>query len=146
MVRRWIELCMPETWYHSDLTRVICLEPLDIHHGELTLMNMRTYVERIGTQLTQIASGSMMWLKREQVDLIVIPVRIAGTWLLYITQRTGNSQTVVRIAGNFVNDTDASTTEALQQLDTQLHTMGRGAMEIWLRMLRIDIMGLGAAA
>ena len=87
-----------------------------------------------------------MWLKREQVDLIVIPVRIADTWLLYITQRTGHSHTVVRLAENFVNDTDANTIEALQQLDTQVQTMGRGAMEIWLRMLRIDIMGLGVAA
>jgi hypothetical protein len=80
------------------------------------------------------------------VDLIVIPVRIADTWLLYITQRTGHSQAVVRIAGSFVNDTDVNTTEALQQLDAQIHTMGRGAMEIYLRLLEIDIAGLGAAA
>ena len=53
---------------------------------------------------------------------------------------------MVRIAGSFVNDTDVSTTEALQQVDAQIHTMGRGAMEIWLRLLEIDIDGLGAAA
>ena len=53
---------------------------------------------------------------------------------------------MVRIAERFANGTDIDTTEALLQIDTQMHTLGRGAMTIWLRMLMRDITGLGAAA
>ena len=96
--------------------------------------------------MVQIAGGTEAWQQRDRVDLIVMPVRIAGAWLLYLTQRTGHLQTVVRIAERFANGTDIDTTEALLQIDTQMHTLGRGAMAIWLRMLMRDITGLGAAA
>ena len=31
---------------------------------------------------------------------MVIPVKLAGVWLLYFTQRTGRTQIVVRLARN----------------------------------------------
>ena len=49
VVKRWIEMCMAVTWIHAGLSRAICLEPLDIHQDQLTLMNMKAYVELVGT-------------------------------------------------------------------------------------------------
>ena len=48
VMKRWIELCMTATWTHTGLSRVTCLEPLDIHQDQLTLMNMKAYVELVG--------------------------------------------------------------------------------------------------
>ena len=96
--------------------------------------------------MVRIAGGTEAWQQRDRVDLIVMPVRIAGTWLIYLTQRAGHSQTVVRLAERFTNGTDIDTTEALLQLDTQIHTLGRGAMAICLKMLMRYITGLGVAA
>jgi hypothetical protein len=73
------------------------------------------------------------------VDTLVIPVRLSGTWLIYMTERLSRTQTVMRIADGFQRADDEPTVQAMSQLDNLVYTVGRGAMDIWLRMLLRDI-------
>ena len=34
VVTKWVEMCIPETWTHTDLTRVIGLKPLELKPGD----------------------------------------------------------------------------------------------------------------
>ena len=66
---------------------------------------------------------------------IVIPVQIGSTWLLYITERSG-TQTVLCLASGVQDDVEAN--QALRQLDVLMHSIGRGPLDIWLRMVMRD--------
>ena len=70
---------------------------------------------------------------------MVIPVRLSGTWLIYITERLSRTQTVMRLADGFQRADDEPSVQAMSQLDNLIYTVGRGAMDIWLRMLMRDI-------
>ena len=70
---------------------------------------------------------------------MVIPVRLSGTWLIYITERLSRTQTVMRLADGFQRADDEPTVQSVSQLDNLVYTVGRGAMDIWLRMLLSDI-------
>ena len=69
----------------------------------------------------------------------MIPVRLSGTWLIYMTERLSRTQTVMRLADGFQRADDEPTVQAMSQLDNLIYTVGRGAMDIWLRMLMRDI-------
>jgi len=73
------------------------------------------------------------------VDALVIPVRLSGTWLIYMTERLSRTQTVMRIADGFQRADDEPTVQAMSQLDNLVYAVGRGALDIWLRMLLRDI-------
>ena len=47
------------------------------------------------------------------VDALVIPVRLAGTWLIYVTERLSRNQKVVRLADGFQMADDAPTVQAV---------------------------------
>ena len=73
------------------------------------------------------------------MDALVIPLRLSGTWLIYMTERLSRTQTVMRIADGFQRADDEPTVQAMSQLDNLVDTVGRVAMDIWLRMLLRDI-------
>ena len=74
VVRRWIELCRPEAWSRRRFVRLICLDPLNILQGDLTLDMVRVYVDKIRDQLQTIAGEAMDWQQRDKMDMIVIPI------------------------------------------------------------------------
>ena len=65
VVRRWIELCRSEAWAHTRSVRLICLDPLNILQGDLTLDMVRVYVDTIRDQLQTIANGAIDWQQRD---------------------------------------------------------------------------------
>ena len=67
---------------------------------------------------------------------IVIPVQIGSAWLLYITERSG-TQTTLWLASGVQNDMESH--RAIRQLDALMQSIGRGALDIWLRMVMRDI-------
>ena len=67
---------------------------------------------------------------------IFISVQIGSTWLLYITERSG-TQTVLWLTSGVQDDVEAH--RALEQLDVLMHSIGRGALDIWLRMVMREI-------
>ncbi len=66
-------------------------------------------------------------------------MRLSGTWLIYVTERLSHTHTVIRLADGFQRADDAPTAQAVSHLDNLIYTVGRGAMDIWLRMLLRDI-------
>ena len=74
VVRSWIELCRPEAWAHRRFVRMICLDPLNILQGDMTLDMVRVYVDTIRGQLQTIAGEATDWQQRDRVDTIVIPI------------------------------------------------------------------------
>ena len=61
VMRRWIELCRPAGWSHSGLSRLICLDPLNIQERELTLDMIIVYVSSMGDNLQAIVNQSPSW-------------------------------------------------------------------------------------
>ena len=66
---------------------------------------------------------------------IVIPVQVGGAWLLYITERSG-TQTTLWLASGVQDNMEAR--EAVRELDALMQSIGRGALDIWLRMVLRD--------
>ena len=66
---------------------------------------------------------------------IVIPVQIGSSWLLYITERSG-TQTALWLASGVQDNIKAR--QAIRQLDALMQSIGRGALDIWLRMVLRD--------
>ena len=48
VVQRWVELCRPEGWSHRGISRLICLDPLDIQQGDLIMDMLGIYANTIG--------------------------------------------------------------------------------------------------
>ena len=73
------------------------------------------------------------------MDTIVIPVQIGTSWILYMTERSTHNQIAVRLTRGSREPTSPVPRTALQQLDLLMHNVGRGALDIWHRMLQRDI-------
>ena len=72
------------------------------------------------------------------MDTIVIPIQVGTSWILYMTERTTLNQISVRITRGFNIDNPSAPCTALNQLDLLMHNVGRGALDIWLRLLLRD--------
>ena len=72
------------------------------------------------------------------MDTIVIPIQVGTSWVLYMTERSAHNQIAVRITRGFNIDNPSTSGTALEQLDLLMHNVGRGALDIWLRLLRRD--------
>ncbi len=102
LISRWLEMCRPEGWAHKGLTRVISLRPLDMDLDlrVSALKMLQDYTGTIKQQLESIVSLENRWQVRDQIKMIVVPVRMRGAWFLYQTTRSG-TQAVMRIAKAF---------------------------------------------
>jgi hypothetical protein len=72
------------------------------------------------------------------VDTIVIPIQVGTSWILYMTERATHNQIAVRVTRGFNIDNPSAPVTALEQLDLLMHNVGRGALDIWLRLLLRD--------
>lgn len=61
------------------------------------------------------------------------------TWLLYLTERNLRNQTVLRLANGYKRELDPATIKGVAELDNLMHIIGRGALDIWLRMVMREI-------
>ena len=52
-----------------------------------------------------------------------------------MTERSTHNQIAVRIARGFREPSQSVPCTALEQLDLLMHNLGRGALDIWLRLL-----------
>jgi len=99
---------------------------------------VRVYVDTIRDQLQTIANGAIDWQQRDKVDTIVIPIQGGTSWVLYMTERSAHNQIAERITRGFNIDNPSTSGTALKQLDLLMHNVGRGALDIWLRLLQRD--------
>ena len=58
---------------------------------------------------------------------------------MYLTERCTRNQTVLRLATGYQRERDPATMQGVDQLDTLVHNIGRGALDIWLRIVLRDI-------
>ena len=63
------------------------MEPLDLTVVE-PLVDLVKYTEEIPEQVRRILTAPVTEHRREQVDIIVLPVRVKGAWSLYCTQKS----------------------------------------------------------
>ena len=76
------------------------MEPLDLTAVE-PLDDLVKYTEGIPEQMRSILAAPATEHRREQVDTIVIPVRVKGAWSLYCTQNSVHTQSLMTVATNF---------------------------------------------
>ena len=55
-----------------------------------------------------------------------------------MTERSTHNQIAVRITRGFIEPSSSAPRAALEQLDLLMHNVGRGALDIWLRLLLRD--------
>ena len=87
------------------------------------------------------------WHMIEEVDTVIIPVKLAGAWALYLTQRATKHQTVIRVTRKFrkIEASNRDAPGATFNLDRLIHTLGVSVMAIWLKSVVFYLRGEGAA-
>ena len=103
---------------------------------------IQEYLNSVRDQLEQIMAAAT-WTMRSEVTMIVIPVRISGNWCLYQIMRGSHTQVVLRLTEAPVMVGNQGAMAALGEIDQIVHSMARGAMRIWTRMLLRDIPSQG---
>jgi len=101
------------------------------------MSHIEEYLNLVRTQLEQILVAAT-WTMRTEVTIIVLPVRISGTWCLYQIMRGSHTQVVLRLTEAPVMTGNQGAMAALGEIDQIVHSMARGAMRIWTRMLLRD--------
>ena len=87
------------------------------------------------------------WHMIEAVDTVIIPVKVAGAWALYLTQRATKHQTVIRVTRKFrkIEASNRDAPGATYNLDRLIHTLGVSVMAIWLKSVVFYLRGEGTA-
>jgi hypothetical protein len=108
----------------------------------------RPYEDGVQTQIEAAVDKGDTWHQIESVDMVVIPVKVAWKWALYLTQRSTKLQNVIKVAerANMVGTTNRDAPGALYNLDRMIHTLGVSVMAIWLKIVVERMEGHGTAA
>jgi hypothetical protein len=101
------------------------------------MSHIEEYLNLVRIQLEQIMVAAT-WTMRTEVTIIVLPVRISGTWCLYQIMRGSHTQVVLRLTEAPLMIENQRAMVALGEIDQIVHSMARGAMRTWTRMLLID--------
>jgi hypothetical protein len=104
-------------------------------------------VDGVQTQIEAAEDKGDTWHQIESVDMVVIPLKIAGTWVLYLTQRSTKLQNVIRLdeRAKVVGTINRDAPGALFNLDRMIHTLGVSVMAIWLKIVVERMEGHGTA-
>jgi hypothetical protein len=79
--------------------------------------------------------------------MVVLPVKVAGTWALYLTQRATKQQSVLRLAIRVrkLEATNSVALGAIYNLDRIMHSLGGSVMTIRLKTVVDCMKGHGTA-
>ena len=138
---------MEEVWKPSNRIIAICLYPLRLDASDNVLEDLQIYLDGVQAQVKNMLEKGHTWHMIESVDIVVIPVKVAGAWALYLTQRTTKQQSVLRVA-RMIRKVEASNRDApgaTFNLDKLMHTLGVSVMAIWLKSVVFYLRGEGAA-
>ena len=147
VIARWVEICMEEAWKPSTRLSAICLSPLHLANRESVLEDLQRYIVGIQANVDHLLEGADTWHRVEAVDMVVIPVKVAGTWALYLTQKSTRQQSVIRFARGVrkVEESNRDAPGAAFNLDRLMHSMGISVMAIWLNSVSLNMKSHGAA-
>ena len=76
---------MEEVWKPSNRVRAICLYPLRLDASGNVLEGLQIYLDRVQVQVNDMLAKGHTWHMIEKVDTVIIPVKLAGAWALYLT-------------------------------------------------------------
>jgi hypothetical protein len=113
------------------------MAPINLDIDAKFMNLIAAYTSSVRQRLQGLAGG-MTWAARSQVNVIVIPVRIAGNWCLYQVVRGTHTQSVMRLTEAPMTTNNAGAMTALGEVDLLIHLLNRGAMRVWTRMLLRD--------
>jgi hypothetical protein len=147
VIARWVEMCMEEVWKTTNRLRAICLDPLHLANRESVLEDLQAYIGKIQANVDHLLEGAETWHRVEAVDMVVVPVKVARTWALYLTQKSTRQQSVIRFARGVrkVEGRNCDDPGAAFNLDRLIHSMGVSVMAIWLNSVTLNMKGQGAA-
>jgi hypothetical protein len=111
------------------------------------LEDLQVYIDKIQANVDHLLEGANTWHLVETVDMVVIPVKVAGTWTLYLTQKSTRQQSVIKFARGIrkVEESNRDAPGAAFNMDRLIHSMGLSVMAIWLNSLSFNLRGHGAA-
>ena len=89
-----MRICLEASVERGDC-KVIGLAPINLDM-DTKVMNLIAAITSSVRQRLQGLTGGMTWAARSQVNVIVIPVRIAGNWCIYQVVRGSHTQSVMR--------------------------------------------------
>ena len=78
-------MCMGEVRKPTNRLRAICLDPLNLANHDNVLDDLQAYMSKVQGTLDDMMAKAHTWQFAEAVDMVVIPVKLAGTWALYLT-------------------------------------------------------------
>ena len=78
-------MCMEEAWTLTNRTRAICLYPLRLDAIGNVLEDLQFYLGKVQDQINAMLLKGHTWHMIEEVDTVIIPVKLAGAWALYLT-------------------------------------------------------------
>jgi hypothetical protein len=126
---------MAEVWKSTNRLKAIYLYLLILETHKDVLSSLQAYVGGVHEQIEAEVEKGNTWHQIEKVDMVVLPVKVAGTWALYLTQRSTKQQSVLRhaIRVRKVEATNSVALGAIYILDRIMHTLGGSVMTIYLK-------------
>ena len=65
--------------------RAICLYPLRLDGSGNVLEDLQMYLDGVQAQVNTMLQKGRTWHMIEEVDTVIIPVKLAGAWALFLT-------------------------------------------------------------
>jgi hypothetical protein len=67
--------------------RAIWLNPLRLYNHRNILSDLQIFVDGIQAQLNDVIDKGKTWHLIKSVEIVVILLKVAGTWSIYLTKR-----------------------------------------------------------
>ena len=82
---------MEEAWTPTSRIRAICLYPLRLDASGNVPDDLLTYLDGVQALVNAMLKKGHSWHMIEEVDMVIITVKLAGAWALFMTpQRSQN--------------------------------------------------------
>ena len=81
-------MCMGEVWKPTNRLRALCLDTLYLVNHDSVLEDLQPYISKVQTSVDYITGKAHTWHVVEAEDMVIIPVKVAGMWALYLNQRS----------------------------------------------------------
>ena len=74
-----MSLCMAEVWKSTNRLKALCLYPLILENNKDVLSSLQAYVGGLNELIEAEVDKGNTWHQIETVDIVVLPVKVAGT-------------------------------------------------------------------
>ena len=76
---------MEEVWTPTSRIRAICLYPLRLDASGNVPDDLQIYLDGVQAQVNNMLQKGHTWHMIEEVDTVIISVKLAGAWGLFLT-------------------------------------------------------------